>query len=104
MQRVQLPYRASSSALDLWVDRDSIGIKFLGEKKVASAGAMARTFECQVVEWHVRVALLNRFTQLGRSTTAPVFAEAWLRPEFGLSRPFSGLCNQVLPSTPTEFL
>ena len=30
---------------------------------------MARTFECQVAELHVRVALLNRFTQLGRPQT-----------------------------------
>lgn len=33
---------------------------------------MARTFERQVVELHVRVALLNRFTQLGRPSTVPV--------------------------------
>ena len=32
--------------------------KRLGER------VMARTFECQVTELHVRVALLNRFTQL----------------------------------------
>ena len=37
--------------------------KRLGER------VMARTFERQVVELHVRVALLNRFTQLGRPTT-----------------------------------
>ncbi len=37
---------------------------------------MARTFERQVVELHVRVALLNRFTQLGRPTTVPVVAMA----------------------------
>ncbi len=40
--------------------------KRLGER------VMARTFERQVVELHVRVALLNRFTQLGRPTTVPV--------------------------------
>ncbi len=33
---------------------------------------MARTFERQAVELHVRVALLNRFSQLGRSMTALV--------------------------------
>jgi hypothetical protein len=33
---------------------------------------MARTFERKVTELHVRVALLNRFTQLGRPTTEPV--------------------------------
>lgn len=40
--------------------------KRLGER------VMARTFERQVVELQVRVALLNRFTQLGRPTTMPV--------------------------------
>ena len=40
--------------------------KRLGER------VMARTFERQVVELQVRVALLNRFTQLGRPTTVPV--------------------------------
>lgn len=40
--------------------------KRLGER------VMARTFERQVVELHVRVALLNRFTQLGCPTTVPV--------------------------------
>jgi hypothetical protein len=44
--------------------------KRLGER------VMARTFERQVVELHVRVALLNRFTQLGRPTTVPVVAMA----------------------------
>jgi hypothetical protein len=33
---------------------------------------MARAFERQVVELHVRVDLLNRFTQLGRPTTVAV--------------------------------
>jgi hypothetical protein len=37
---------------------------------------MARTFERQVVELQVRVALLNRFTQLERPTTVPVAAMA----------------------------
>lgn len=32
----------------------------------------ARTFEHQVTELHVRVALLNRFTQLGRPATVAV--------------------------------
>lgn len=44
--------------------------KRLGER------VMARTFERQVTELHVRVALLNRFTQLGRPTTVPVVAMA----------------------------
>ena len=42
----------------------------LGERVVA------RTFERQVVELHIRVALLNRFTQLGRPQTVPVVAVA----------------------------
>jgi Transposase DDE domain len=46
------------------------GFKRLGER------VMARTFERQVVELHVRVALLNRFTQLGRLTTDPWAAVA----------------------------
>ena len=37
---------------------------------------MARTFERQVVELHIRVALLNRFSQLGRPQTVPVAAVA----------------------------
>ena len=44
--------------------------KRLGER------VMARTFERQVVELHVRVALLKRFTQLGRPTTVVVAAVA----------------------------
>ena len=44
--------------------------KRLGEQ------VMARTFERQVVELQVRVALLNRFTQLGRPTTVAVAAVA----------------------------
>jgi hypothetical protein len=40
----------------------------------SSERVMARTFERQVVELHVRVALLNRFTQFERSTTVPVVA------------------------------
>ena len=46
------------------------GFKRLGER------VMARTFERQVVELHVRVALLNRFTQIGRPTTVAVSAMA----------------------------
>ena len=44
--------------------------KRLGER------VMARTFERQVTELHVRVALLNRFTQLGCPTTVAVPAVA----------------------------
>lgn len=44
--------------------------KRLGERVVA------RTFERQVVELRIRVALLNRFTYLGRPQTVPVAAVA----------------------------
>ena len=56
---------------------------------------MARTFERQVVELHVRVARLNRFTQLGRPTTVPVVAMAQLRLGLGSSRVAFGLCNKA---------
>ena len=42
--------------------------KRLGER------VMARTFDRQVVELHIRVALLNRFSQLGRPETVAVAA------------------------------
>ena len=45
-------------------------LKRLGER------VTARTFERQVVELHVRVALLNRFDQIGRAQTVPVAAVA----------------------------
>ena len=57
---------------------------------------MARTFKRQVVKLHVRVALLNRFTQLGRPTTVPVAAMAWLRLGLGSSRFTFVLCNKAL--------
>jgi hypothetical protein len=44
--------------------------KRLGER------VMARMFERQVVELHVRVALLNRFSQLGRPDSVAVAAVA----------------------------
>jgi IS5 family transposase len=44
--------------------------KRLGER------VTARTFERQVVELHVRVAVLNRFSQIGRPHTVPVAAMA----------------------------
>ncbi len=44
--------------------------KRLGER------VMARTFDRQVVQLHIRVALLNRLSQLGRPQTAPVAAVA----------------------------
>lgn len=41
-------------------------IKRLGER------LMSRTFERQVNELHIRAAILNRFTELGRPQTAAV--------------------------------
>lgn len=43
----------------------AIGFKRLGDR------VMARTFERQVTGLHVRVALLNLFTQRGRPVTVP---------------------------------
>ena len=62
--------------------------KWVGERVMA----MARLFERQVVELHVRVALLNRFTQLGRPM---IVAVAELRLGLGLSRPLHHLCNKA---------
>jgi len=57
---------------------------------------VARTFERQVVELHIRVALLNRFTQLGRPQTVPVAAVASVRLGLGLGscRAKFDLCNK----------
>jgi hypothetical protein len=72
---------------------DLHGFKRLGER------VMALTFERQVAQVHVRVALLNRFTQLGRPTTVPVVAIAWLRLGLGSSRAAFDLCNKVVPTS-----
>ncbi len=66
------------------------GFKRLGER------VMARTFERQVAELHVQVALLNRFTQLGRPITVPVVAMAQLRLGLGSSRFVFDLCNKAV--------
>ena len=47
-----------------------LACKRLGER------VMARTFGRKVVELHVRVAMLNRFSQIGRPQTVPVAAVA----------------------------
>jgi hypothetical protein len=60
----------AATTAEAWVETKMHCFKRLGER------VMARTFERQVVELHVRVALLNRFTQLGRPTTVPVLAMA----------------------------
>ena len=53
-----------------WVETKMHCFKRLGER------VMARTFERQVVELHIRVALLNRFSQLGRPQTVVAAAVA----------------------------
>ena len=65
------------------------GLKRRGER------VMACTFERQVVELQVQVALLNRFTQLGRPTTVPLAAMAWLRLGLGSSRCAFDLCKKA---------
>ncbi len=42
--------------------------------KMLGGRVMARAFELQATELHVRVALLNSLTQLGRPATVPVAA------------------------------
>ena len=69
--QVQLPYQKwSGYHRRSLVETKMHCFKRLGER------VMARTFERQVVESHVRVALLNRFTQLGRPVTVAVPAVA----------------------------
>lgn len=60
--------------------------KRLGER------VMARTFVHQVVELHIRVALPNRFSQLGRPQSVAV---AKLLLGLGSSRPLFVLCNKA---------
>ena len=61
-------------------------IKRLGER------VMSRTFESQVNELHIRVAILNRFTELGRPQTVAV---ASLRLGSGVSQFQIDLCNSA---------
>jgi hypothetical protein len=61
-------------------------IKRLGEQ------VMSRTFERQVNELHIRAAILNRFTELGRPQTAAVTQP---RPGFGEARLKLDLCNSA---------
>jgi hypothetical protein len=57
---------------------------------------MARTFERQVIEFHVRVALLNRLSQIDRPQTAAV---ARVRPGLGLWRREIDLCSKATSDT-----
>ena len=45
--------------------------------KCLSERVIAHTFERQVVELHVRVALLNRLSQIGRPQTIPMIKSVW---------------------------
>lgn len=57
---------------------------------------MVRTFERSVTELHVRIALLNRVTQLGRPTTFEKPAMLYMRRgPSPLSR--FGFCNRAAP-------
>ncbi len=56
--------------------------KRLGER------VMARTFERQITELHVRVALLNRFTRLGRTDNG-----ACVGARYGLAVPEGGVIS-----------
>lgn len=67
----------------------------------------AHTFEPQVADLHVLVALINLFTQLWRSTTAALGSVASMRLTMGSYRPSvalrakakqSGFCVQVARS------
>ena len=63
-------------------------IKLLGQS------LMARHFERQVAEVQVRIAILNRYTTLGKPVTEPV---GQVRPGKGEVRSQTDLCNKVLP-------
>lgn len=53
---------------------------------------MAKTFECQVKELHIRAALINRFSQLCRPVTV---AAGFNRLGFEEWHLKSGLCNSA---------
>ncbi|MEN9892770.1 MAG: hypothetical protein RLY78_3065 [Pseudomonadota bacterium] len=69
-------------------------LKRLGER------VTARTFERQVVALHVRLAVLNRFSQLGRPQTVRVGAVARVRLGWGSLRARIGLCNKAPVQVP----
>ena len=60
-----------------WIDLDIVGSILMGAGLVIFIlGIVGMTRKRQVVELHVRVALLNRFTQIGHPTTVAVPAMA----------------------------
>ena len=54
----------------------------------------SRTFERQVNELHIRVLVLNRFTELGRPQTIVVASCVWGQ---GITQPQTDLCNNAPP-------
>jgi hypothetical protein len=72
-------------------------LKRLGERVTAC------TFERQVVELHVRVAVLNRFSQLGRPQTVSVAAVAGFRQGLRSWRPIAGLCSRAGPRRSAQY-
>lgn len=64
----------------------------------------ARAAEQQVVEFQIRVALLNRFSQIGRPQSAAAADAAQVRPAHRLDRSRFALCQTsrlwCAPSTP----
>ena len=107
-RRAARPPTAYNAALNLRVSGARLPPQKLGWTtqmhgfKRLGARVMARTFERQVAELHGRVALLNRFTQLGRPTTVPAAAMAQLRLGLGLSRCAFDLCNKAAVSRGAE--
>ena len=61
--------------------------------------AMARTFGRQVVQLHIRVALLYRFSPWGRTRTVAAAAVAWVRLGQGSCRAEFDLNTKGLPTS-----
>ncbi|SEA95778.1 hypothetical protein SAMN05444370_12141 [Rubrimonas cliftonensis] len=68
-------------------------IKLLGQR------LMARDFDRQVAELHVRIAVLNRFAALGIPVTE---AMGWVRPGEGKIRPCRDLRIRVVGADPVS--
>lgn len=66
--------------------------KRLGER------VTARTFDRQVVELYISVALLNRLSQIGRPKTVPVADVALVHPGLGLCRLAERFVQQSVPA------
>ena len=77
-EAVRARQRLGTSIWKTWsgYHRRSLGETKMHRLKRLGERVTARTFERQVVELHVRVAVLNRFSQIGRPQTVPVGAVA----------------------------